>query len=608
MRYVFDTETMSDFFSITFLDYDSDKIVQFEISDRKNELKELKRFLKNVSYLIGFNSVHFDNIILQYIVENNIQDAKEIYKISQIVINQDVDWESFKELRKYSYWKDIHSIDLFLYWSKGLRMSKKLSLKYFAVNLDEEVLEMPIHHSKANLTDEEKDMILSYNINDVVVTKKLAQKLKEEINLRFYIQKEYSLKCLSWDAPKIASELLLDTYCKETANNKQEIRQTKYTKPYNIRLGDFLPDIKYETKLFQDLYEWICNSYNTINTEFLSKNPDGSFLKISVGIGGIHSVNKNQKFISGNGIKIYTSDIQSLYPTNIIYYEYISPRYKQLLDIYKNVKEERIIAKKEKQKTKDTFFKLILNSFSGLLDSPVSWLYAPEQVLGLRLTGQLQLLKLTEMFQLNGISVISMNTDGLEVLLKDEQVSLYHNLLEEHSKIFNVNWEVDIYKSIHYVSVNDYIAITDKGDVKQKGMFISKKQIDASNEFLIIPIALKEYFVNKTPIEVTIRNYENIYDFCCAKKIAKNFRVFYKGSPTQQLNRFFVSDRTNGAYLYKQKDTKSTMENVLKDTPVYILNEKTENSAKDFPVNYVWYIKKAQEIIDIFEPKQLTLF
>lgn len=601
---------MSDFFSVTFLDYNSDEILQFEISDRKNQLLEIKQVLRNTSYLIGFNSVYFDNIILQYIVENNIQSAKQIYKVSQIVINQELDYESFKPFKKYCYWKNIESVDLFLYWSKGLRMSKKLSLKYFAVNLDEEVQEMPLHHSRTNLTDEEKNMILSYNINDVIVTKKLAQKLKEEINLRLYIQKEYSLKCLSWDAPKISSELLLDTYSKLTNEDKNQIRQSRYIKPSDILLGEYLPKIEYETKLFQNLYEWICKSYNTISTEFLSKNPDGSFLKISVGIGGIHSVNKNQKFISNSKLKIYTCDIASLYPTNIINHKYISPRYIQVLDIYQNIKNERIIAKKEKQKTKDTFFKLILNSFSGLLDNPPSWLYAPEQALGLRLTGQLQLLKLIEMFQLNGISVISCNTDGIEALISKEQENLYYSLLEKHSKIFNVNWEVGVYKSIYYVSVNDYIAIPeDKQEKpKQKGMFISEKQIDGSNEFLIIPIALKEYFTKGISISKTITAHENIYDFCCAKKIAKDYKVFYKGEQTQQLNRFFVSDRINGAYLYKQKNNKSTMENILKDTPVYILNSKTEEKAQKFPINYNWYIKKAQEILDVFEPKQLTLF
>ena len=74
-----------------------------------------------------------------------------------------------------------------------LRISKKLSLKSFAVNLDEEVLEMPIHHATKKLTNEQKNLILHYNENDVKITKKLALKLRNEINLRIAIKKDFNL-------------------------------------------------------------------------------------------------------------------------------------------------------------------------------------------------------------------------------------------------------------------------------------------------------------------------------------------------------------------------------------------------------------------------------
>jgi hypothetical protein len=51
-----------------------------------------------------------------------------------------------------------------------------------------------------------------------------------------------------------------------------------------------------------------------------------------------------------------------------------------------------------------------LNSFSGLIDNEYSWLYAPEQALGLRLTGQLQLCSMIEMLIANGFIIISANT------------------------------------------------------------------------------------------------------------------------------------------------------------------------------------------------------
>lgn len=605
MKLVFDIETMPSFFSVVFISYTDDKTFVYEISERKNDLQAIKDVLKKTKYLIGFNNIHFDNIILNYIVTNNITNNQEIYNLSQIVINQDVNYDDFAPYKKYQYFKNIKSVDLFLYWSKMLRISKKMSLKYFAVNLDEEVLEMPIHHTQKILTDEEKDLILKYNENDVKVTKKLAQRLKEEINLRIQIEKEYSLNCISWDGAKIASEMLLKEYCKYTEKDVNEVKRQRYTKPTNIKLGDILPDINFKHSQLKKIYEHIRNSCNTYSNEFVFKNCDDSFIKISIGVGGLHSVNKNQKFYSTDKKIIKTADIASMYPTNLINYKLLNP---VLLEIYKQVKNERIVAKKTGNKVKDVFFKLILNSTSGLIDSSMSWMYSPENALSLRLTGQLQLLKLMEMFYYNNIPTISLNTDGTESIVDVNNISTYNDILKEHTQIFNVDWETDVYSKVYMVSVNDYLAITEKGKVKQKGMFVSNKTLDGSNEFLIIPIALENYLVNNISIEKTIKQHKNIYDFCAAKKISKDYKLFYKGKVAQQLNRFFVSTRKEGAYLYKQKNSKNTMENVLKDTPIYLLNEKTDKLANEFPINYDYYIGKTQDIIDIFYPKQLSLF
>ena len=81
-----------------------------------------------------------------------------------------------------------------------------------------------------------------------------------------------------------------------------------------------------------------------------------------------------------------------------------------MLQQYLNVKTERIIAKKAKDKAKDTFLKLILNSTSGLLDNQHSWLYFPEGAMRLRLIGQLFLTKTIEVCIINKWQVVSANT------------------------------------------------------------------------------------------------------------------------------------------------------------------------------------------------------
>lgn len=616
-----DIETYRETVLYCFLDFYSDDCIIFEVSKNKNELKDIYDFITNQKLrIITFNGIHFDSVITNYIISeynklsklSSLDFCLEIYRASQVIINSN---DNFHEYSKYKYHKLYEEIDVFMLVSKGLRISKKLSLKFYAYNLDMDIMEMPVFHGKSGLTDTEIDLVRQYVKQDVNVTKELTIKKKEEINLRFWIRKEYLLDCLSWDAPRIASELLLDSYCKKTLPNgislydyKKQIRDRRYEKPSQIRLGDFIPPIQYKTKQFQDLYNEICNSYNTFSKEIIVNNPDGSNIKITLGVGGIHAVNDCDKYITNLESFIYTQDIGSMYPTNIENYGYVSPELgNTMLDIYTDIKNQRFEAKKNKDKVKDTFLKLILNSFSGLIDNQYSWLFAPEQALGLRITGQLQLIKMTEMLIENGISIISCNTDGLEVIVPNDKINVYNDLLEEHSKLFNIIWETDIYKFINYKSVNDYIALTNNNKIKVKGEYVYEKQLEGSNEFLIIPIALKEYYVNNIPVEDTIRNHTNIFDFCLGKKISKDYSVYYNNNKVQQLNRIYVSKK--GSYLYKQKKSKTTMENVLKDTPVCIYNTPDGKSPQELGVWFDYYIKKTKEkILEMNNMNQIFLF
>lgn len=641
-KWVLDIETLIDFFCCCCINYDTGEVKVFEISNRKNDFKELKFFLENnILCVITFNGNHFDNIVLNWLRQQNyeygrpIEIISTIYKVAQSIIDSQDGFGS--DYSKYKYNLPYISIDLFLYWAKMLRISKKLSLKYFAVNLDLSVVEMPIPHYRGGLTHEEMDMVVEYCKNDIEVTKALADKLKDEINLRVNIAKETGLDCISFDAPKIASELLLLEYCKSTLNsnrcnilmggieyyNEQDklnkyiklIRNTQHSKPSIIYFKNIVPIVEFKTDFFKKVYLDIRCSVNTFSKDYSYKNPDGSTLILAYGKGGLHSVNRNQSYKSTASKKVITIDVASLYPTLYINNGYFHRDYKEkLTEITTKIRKDRFEAKKAGNKIKDKTLKLILNGISGLLDNEYSWLYAPEQILALRLHGQLILSRLIEELGLNNISVISANTDGVELLLDDNKRDIFNNIVKQIEEEFNIIFEEEEYDFINYLTVNDYIAKTKKGKIKQKGEFVYKderyegKVLDGGNEFLIIPIALEKYFVNGIPVEETIKNHTNIYDFCAAKKVAKTYSLSFLGKKVQQLNRYFISDKRNGGYLYKQKEGKSTLENVLKATPICILNEKTDKVAQEFPIDYSFYINKCNKVIEVFEPKQLSLF
>lgn len=372
MRVICDIETLADTFSCSFLDYDSDKTCVILINKDINQLQALKNFLAHVKYLITLNGIHFDSIVLDWIIKQPHVTAERIYEVAQIVINQDKYYDMYKPYSKHKWNHSWIDIDLFCYWSKGLRQSKKLSLKYFAVNMDMDIQEMPIHHTRKNLTPEELQQVLDYNMLDCRVTKELAFRLKEQINLRLGIEQQYNLKAISWDAPKIASELLLDSYCRKTYKRdqefweyKKEVRNTQF-EAINFRNGDYLPNIQFKTPFFQQIYQEVCDANNGFSKEFVFKHFDSTHIKIAMGSGGLHSQNKNESYETTTKQKVLTSDVESLYPTLLINYRFIRPELYDVLDIYAEKKKERLEAKKSGNKIVNETLKLVLNAVSKI--------------------------------------------------------------------------------------------------------------------------------------------------------------------------------------------------------------------------------------------------
>jgi len=607
-KVLYDVEVYRNCFLCSIKDVDSKKTVIWEISDRKNDLNEIKQFFNNYNqYLISFNGIHYDNCIIMFILLNDFKTTSELLSslkdFSDIIINNDgeVDWWRSKKYSKYKYHNKWIDVDLFLYWSKMLRVSKKISLKGLAIQLNYPVVqELPFDPSMF-LNHKQIDELIHYNsVHDLGILDLLLTNMIEEVRLRQYIRSEYKLDCMSWDAPKIASELLLNEYCEVTNSNYKHIKNTKFTSFDKLQL----PEINFQLDAFKKVYVGMCNATTEFSDEVvLLKN--NTSLKITYGKGGIHSVNKNESYKEDEDNYVITSDVASLYPNLIINYKLF--RFKEVLELYKRVKTDRIQAKKEGNKSKDALLKLILNSTSGLIDNEYSWLYYPEGAMKLRLTGQLILSLAIERLVIAGFKVISANTDGIECIVPKSREDEYYSIVNQVGTEFSLEFEHERYKQIVYMNVNSYIAETYK-KVKQKGTFVEKPELGNSVDYLIIPKALNAYYLHNTPVEQFVKNHKNILDFCCSQKVDKSYHIMWTDSnfvtsKQQRLNRFYASNR--GGYIYKCRNGKQG--HLLKESGVQIYNEHKEGFPTD--VNYKFYISKINEIInDLNNNNQLDLF
>lgn len=643
-----DIECYTNYFQVGVKDYMSKLNMKFEIDSRRDDRIALYNFLINYKgYLITFNGVHYDNVVLAYFVKefkrlNKLSSsnlAGELKRFSNSVIDDD-----HEKIKWYKWYKHPWiNIDLFLYWARSLRISKKISLKSLGIQLNHErVQELPYPHDSI-LTDEQKEHVLDYNLNnDLVILDSLTDRMKEDIKLRKYIFQEYGISCWSMDAPKICSEYMLEVFCQKTYSNqyptyaeyKREVKNSRYIPSMDWKLGEFLPHVQFKTKFFKDLFEEIKASGSEFSKEFLYQNRSTK-VHVSMGIGGIHIINDNELYESSGTHKVIDQDVTSLYPTLLEKYKFIRRELIIVLDEYIRLKLDRVEAKRSGDKIKDVFLKLCLNGFTGIVDQDVSWLYSPEHMTALRVFGQLIQLRVLEELSEVGIQVVSNNTDGTTAIVPVDMLDVYYKINNDIAKEFGIGWEYCEISKIVYSNVNNYICfiskeymvdedgkevgVKDKPKIKKKGWvykYGSDIPLGDSVNEQVVPRALELFWRDGIPVAESISNPEkygfHIYDYCKSNRISKEFEVFHNGKKVQNLNRYYFQRK--GAYLLKKrknptaKGGKPTFEHINVGEGVCLFNNYVAKTFDEYDIDYTHYIEKAYTQVTQILNRQLTLF
>lgn len=307
-----------------------------------------------------------------------------------------------------------------------------------------------------------------------------------------------------------------------------------------------------------------------------------------------------------------------MYPSIILEHK-VFPEHlgEEFLKVYGKIKEDRIKAKHEGNKIVDSTLKLSLNGLSGNLQNEHSWVYSPKTVLRIRLNGQLMLLMLAETFELSNISVIQANTDGLFVQYKRSQQQIVDAICKDWEKKTKLILEADYFESFYQFAINDYVGVKtgysetkDQKLIKKKGMFIDSVSLGKGMNALIIPEAINKCLIDNIPVVETIQHCKDIHKFITYQKVSRDYCVEYDGKIIQRINRFYFSN--NAPWLYKCKiDNQGNRSNYIKlstQSGVSICNIIDQNFIFPNDINYMYYVKEAQKIVDAFKCKQLTLF
>jgi len=413
----------------------------------------------------------------------------------------------------------------------------------------------------------------------------------------------------------MANRLLEKLYSEKTGITISDLRKLRTPREIIHFENVIFEDIKFETKELQDELNKLYGMKWFKNQPFFKKKIIFNGTLYQMGIGGLHSTDEPGIFESDDTQDIIDADITSMYPNIIINHD-LKPGHLiyEFLNIYKDLIDRRVKAKQEGNISEADTLKITVNSVFGKTLNDKHWLYDP--LVGLRTTvnGQLYILMLIERLSSYGFKVISANTDGIVTIVPKDKRSLYDLCCRQWCEQTKFNLEFTEYKKYIRRDVNNYITLKKDNKIKTKGVFVIDPNLQQGIDKPIISKALYEYFINDTDPSVTIRNSENILEYCIAKRTDDKFiNEFHHVVDhdkhidiLQKTLRFYMN--TNGGYLYKKDPKDNKLITYCNDSSVAILNEGTTKDIKDYSINYNYYIKECNKIINLIEIKQLTLF
>ncbi len=434
---IYDIETMKELFLISIFNPQTNEQLTLGISKNHNQIDLIMSTFDKYKdhYWVGYNNLRFDAQVVEWIIRNydywhelsSIEICAKIAQKAADVIH-DANYDVFPEYRESDL--SLKQIDLFRIHHFDNK-NRRVSLKRLEFEMDlENIEEMPIPHTATDMTHQEIEVTVDYCENDVMATYEFYKvtigetdhplyKGDNRIELRQDIEAEFGIPCLNYSDSKIGDEMIKKYYCEEKKIDYKELPKkgtfgnvyvknciADYVEFQTPQLQQFLKDIRKLKLGIQDDFKEEIHFYDNVY----------SFMK-----GGLHTENKPEVFEADDEYEIIDWDVSSYYPAIIINNKRF-PRHlgKEFLAGYKRMFERRLelkpLAKKDKRiKGIVGALKLAVNSVYGKSSDMQNWIYDRQLTMFTTITGELSLMMLIEMYELNGIHVISANTDGVTV-------------------------------------------------------------------------------------------------------------------------------------------------------------------------------------------------
>jgi hypothetical protein len=619
---------MQELFLINIYNPEEDTSREFMVSRWHYSLDAFMNYMSKHKdyYWVGYNNLRFDSQIVEWIIRNydywhdvpRLELCAKIAQKAQDVIH-DANYDVFAEYREDAL--TLKQIDLFKinHYDNKNRM---VSLKRLEFEMDlENIEEMPVHHTKVNMTQEDIATTREYCRNDVhatyefykVTTGDTKHPLYEgnnQIELRLDIEAEFGIPCLNYSDSKIGDEMIKKYYCEEKNIELKELPKKGFFRK-EIKVKYCIADyVKFMTPQLIDFLKRMNKLVLGLNDDFKESiefyGNTYTFAK-----GGLHTENKPEVFEADEEYEIIDWDVSSYYPAiGINNSRYPAHLGKSFLIGYKKMFDRRLELKPQAKKDKRIAgivgaLKLAVNSVYGKSSDMQSWIYDRQYTMFTTITGELSLLMLIEAYELAGIHVISANTDGVTIRINKSHIEQMYTINEWWETLTAYELERTDYSKIIFSTVNDYLAVKTNGAVKKKGDFLTDFELHKNKSARVVPIALEQYFISGTNVADTIRNHGNIYDFGMRQRANKDFhfegRSEGRSRVYNKLIRYYVSNDGEKLLKVKNADSASGAASVSQveagEWVMTVCNHLEPTHSLD-NINYFYYIERANKIIN----------
>jgi hypothetical protein len=613
--WAYDIETFPNVFTFAAGDCNGIDSVVFEISERKNESKELVKWLMDFCVdngtLVGYNNLGFDYPVIHMLIKMGTATAKILYdKAMSIVTATDNDrfrhtvWPSDRYVTQLDLYK-IHHFD---------NNARATSLKTLEFNMrSKTIVECPLEFG-TEIHGSDIDVLINYNIHDVHNTIKFYHKTKEMISFREELTKKYSHDFMNHNDTKIGKDFFTmklieaGVECYEYGKHGRKVKQT--INPILDLNKAIFPWIKFKTDSFNTVLNYIREQKITETKGVFDKlaamlgTLDLGF-KFEFGTGGIHGSIKNEVIESNDEYEIIDVDVKSFYPNLAIKWNlYPAHLGETFVGIYSDLYTQRSSYKKGT--AENAMLKLALNGVYGDSNNPYSVFYDSMFTMKITLNGQMLLCLLAEeLYAITGTRLLQCNTDGITIRSLRADREKVESVCKAWEQITKLELEYANYSLMSIRDVNNYIAVCVDGKVKRKGVYEYKKEWHQNHSSMVIAKVAEKAIVQGVNIREALHAHEDIMDFMILVKAPKNSMLSYSNKSggldfkVQNVTRYIVSK--NGVTLTKHmpptktKPDKWRTFNVESGYTVQICNDVKDIDKSS--IDYDYYANEVEKLV-----------